>query len=149
MTVAPTQPSRVLLDNVRHAEHERRVDHHLDPLIADASEATQPMLKELRETIRAAGAKAIGAAVGGTRALPTDAIGHSHVTVLAICATTPHQRRDRSVSTPSPLRSDRAGSRPVMARISEAAGPLTSSPSPTVQSTSVARRQSPALRCLP
>src|SRR5665213_3872637 len=50
MTVAPTQPSRVLLDNVRHAEHERRVDHHLDPLIADSSEAAQPMLKKLRET---------------------------------------------------------------------------------------------------
>ena len=56
------------------------------------------------------------------------------------------QDRDRSVATPSPARSSMAALRPVMAMTRDRTGPDTSGPVPWVQSASLARRVSPAMR---
>src|SRR5260370_42605786 len=58
------------------------------------------------------------------------------------------QTRALKVATPSPLRSASAALRPVIARISDAAGPHTSGPPPALQPTAAAPRRSPTLRCL-
>ena len=54
--------------------------------------------------------------------------------------------RSVNTATPSPLRSARATLRPVIAKITDSSGPLTSGPEPCDQSTSVATRRSPPTR---